>query len=115
MHLKFLLFGVDYTKLPYFMHLEAILNVPYRYKKKFSGTVFKDGKVLPIKLIHYVRNLSVQFKTNREKIGAILDGSGYVQKVNLPYGEARLIDEETVSSIVYNEYSSDKNILIELL
>lgn len=70
---KFLMLGVDYTALPIFMHMEAKLNLPYRYKKEFHGKILIKKKYFDVTYSHYVRDEKKMPNTDRSRIGKLID------------------------------------------
>ncbi len=112
---NFVFLGVDYKSLPYFMHMEAMLELPYRYPKEFTGKILRDDLIANSSYVHYVRDLDLNFKTDRTKIGYMIDSIAQVTKTPLPCGEARIVACREIDIIVRSAVSKDTHALIKFL
>lgn len=114
-NVKIVLLGVNFTALSLFMHLEKLLNVPYRYEKTFAGTTIDHGQMFSDEIIHFVRDESYGFINNREWIGKILESDFRCQKHFLGYSEHFCMQSHVIWEIVEREYSVNQNCLINKL
>lgn len=111
---KVLLAGVDFSSLSFFMHLERLLGVEYRYEKFFAGWSKIEGKVVRSELIHFVEKLNYGFRTDRNRIGDIIKSEGILNSVEIPYGEIQSSNLTEIMRVVMDAYESDPNVLIKL-
>jgi len=110
---KALLLGVDFTALSLFMHIEKLLNVPYRYDKEFLGTSVWKAETWRDSQIHFVKDLNFGFRTNRSKIGSILKQDGNCKEAWLGYSNHYCMESQRIFDTVKSQYANDKYCLID--
>ncbi len=112
---KALLLGVDFDSLPYFMYLEKMLKVPYRYNKTFSTDVRLEGQLSKMSFVHFVRDLEQNFDSDRLKMGSLIDESQDCRVVDLIAGKAKCVPLEIIKNIVYRKYQVDPHCMIKTI
>lgn len=112
---KCLLLGVDYTALPIFMHMEAVLALPYRYEKKMTGKIKVNNEIKDVNYIHYVRDEHSNPQTDRKRIGKIIDKKNKTKIIQLNYGQMRYVPAKTIADIVEESVKKDPEILLNQL
>lgn len=107
------LLGVDFRALPFFMHMERVLDLPYRYDKRFNGKVRNNGAVRDVVAIHAVRDEKTEPLTDRSRIGSILDNDPDCRLATIAYGKIRAIPVTTVERVVREHVARDPLILLD--
>jgi aminoglycoside 3-N-acetyltransferase len=108
----FLLLGVDFSSLSFFMHLEKKLNVPYRYDKAFYGQTVTPNGSFNSKAIHYVRDMQLAAKTNRSRIAKDILNHSMCNQKYLAYSNHISVPSSVVEEVVIKRYKSNKTYLI---
>lgn len=111
---KMLLLGVDFTALSLFMHLEKLLKVEYRYDKTFFGKTIKDKIEFTDEAIHFVRDLDINFSTDRKPIGEILAGHPDCRKTFCGFRPHWCIPALTIGDLVFDKVRSEPYFLIRM-
>lgn len=106
------LLGVDFRALPVFMHMERMLELPYRYDKKFAGIVRDERGEVQATAIHAVRDERTQPNTERSRIGAIIDRDETCRHVKLGGADLRAVPVRVVERIVRDQVAIDPHILL---
>lgn len=97
----------------FFHYVEKTLNVPYRYDKKFSGTILLNKKNIETTQIHFVfdhdkKNLWPNFEKFHQKAKNL----GLVKIVNLGKGQITCISVKDTFVLIQNELKNDPAFLI---
>jgi hypothetical protein len=107
------LLGVDFDALPFFMFLEEEQEVPYRYDKKFNGTIKVDGSERKDYFIHYVRDESLDPTSARLKIGDMIKSDSRCRMNKIGYGEVICAPLDLIQELVDKYLQQDPSILID--
>lgn len=75
---QILLIGVGCERLTFIHHLEHLAQIPYRYKKVFSGIVKKDGEWVNSSVSFHVRPLGLGLEYDFIKIEKFLYASNVI-------------------------------------
>lgn len=110
---RVLLLGVGFEALPIFMHLERLLNVPYRYDKRFAGRTKIGDAIINTVAVHAVRDERLEPKTDRGPIGEIIAKESAFRSVPLHYGTASFVPARTIAAVVERELAKNPNILLD--
>lgn len=86
-HVRQIVLGTDYTHAFTFVHYaEAACNVPYRFKKSFTGVYVDENGAEEERTYEYsARKLEIEPEERFNKIGAVLEEKGVSKKLNI-YG-----------------------------
>ncbi len=109
---RVVLLGVDFRALPFFMHMERVLNLPYRYDKRFQGQIRHDGKIHDVIATHAVRDEKTEPVSDRSRIGELLDRAPDCRTANAAYGKIRIIPINTVERLVREQVGADPLFLL---
>lgn len=110
---KFCNFNFD-SGSTFFHYVEKILNVPYRYDKKFSGKIMKDGKSINETWSHFVFDHEKKNHwPNFEKFSKKAVNLGLVKTSNLGKGQITCISSKDVFTLIKNEIVNDPTFLID--
>jgi len=88
---KILMFGVDFTYCTFLIHVEQMLGVPYRFKKKFQGTIIDSGVARKDAIVYFARPLEGGIDNDMQRIEAPLLNAGLLDKITIGAGTARLV------------------------
>ncbi len=111
---KYVIFGVNYFSCTYVHYLERIMEVPYRFLKKFKGKIKIKNKEYEDEYGYYVRTLDKNINPDFDKIEKHLFkkkllkkiklGSGYISSVKI-----RDVHREGLLMLKKNPYFFLKN------
>lgn len=90
--------GVSWKYCGYLHRAEEILRVPYRYFKRFSGTLYQDGREIgTCEETMYVRSLQAMTDYDSSPVPALMKERGYIL---IPEGGSGLIQSARTSDVL---------------
>ena len=110
--LRILLLGVDFTAMSLFMHLERLIGVHYRYDKRFEGLTRKDGRIFEDAVVHFVRDLDIDFVNDRTDTGRELEADPRCHHARLGFGRHILMDGKSIEEVVRRRVARDPFALV---
>jgi len=111
---KNLFFDIDYKESFTFVHLaEQKVKVDYRYKKKFSGHVFKNSKKTKNTTLMYARKLGMLVKGTKidKKLDKILIKNNSLIKKKISGINCQIIDINKAFKIMIDDLKSEKKLI----
>lgn len=88
---KILFFGADFHSCTYIHYVEQSFNVPYRYIKKFNGTIKNPKEQYEDEVSFYVRDLNINPILEVSEFQKYLLENGFMNKTNIGYGTVLLV------------------------
>ena len=109
--------GVEMTYgITEFLHIENMANVPYRYKKKFSGFIIDHNKVRRKDSInHFIKDESffIKYKSNREIFKEKLIYNKICNQKKFAYGYVFTLDMKNLFDFSYKELKKNPFVMIQ--
>lgn len=107
-------FGTSMNRGTTFLHyFERMVNVPYRYLKKFEGTVTRDGRTSIEQVYHYARYLSSPVTINFEPFGEELIKQGHMKEAYINRGRIMAIRLPKLYVEAFKRYQKDMMFLVK--
>ena len=102
---EILLFGVGFERMTFLHFIEDQAAVPYRYKKRFEGSVKDpDGEIRQVFVEFHVRPTTLEVEYDFVQIGKfLLEEKAAVKKLHSSY----LIDSKKASELLVQKLSED--------
>ena len=90
--------GVPWKYCGYFHRVEELLRVPYRYFKRFSGTMYCNGeKPIPCEEVLYVRSLNVPPDQDSRPVPNLMRERGHILSAR---GGSGLVESALTNNIL---------------
>ena len=99
------LIGVDYDKCTFYHYLEEKFQVPFRFWKAFDGVIELNGKREKVNFKNFIRYL--QYETNINHYGLLLEERGLVKKINIGNAISRLFKVKDLYDLLSQEVQRD--------
>jgi len=104
--------GIVYNTFVHFV--EKLLEVPYRFDKKFSGKSLVNGKIVSGEYVHFARDLdNPNTYPDLTKFSDLAKKLGYVREAVLGKGQVSSISVKDTLEIIKKEIKKDPNFLIK--
>lgn len=111
---KICCFNVGLNYNTFIHYVEKILNVPYRYDKKFLGKSVINGKIEEKTYTHYVRDLeNINTFPDLTEFVKICKELNVIQETNLGRGIVSCISAKDTFEIIKAEIKKNPNLLIK--